>query len=50
MGLTLKSQIFSLRFEDFSNKNRRFFYELLKIFSVRIADFLYLCDLKTSEL
>lgn len=45
-----KSQICSQRFEDFFRKNRRFFHELLKIFSIRIGDFLYLCSLKTSEL
>ena len=38
------------RFEDFFGKNRRFFHKLLKIFSIRIGDFLYICSLKTSEL
>ena len=50
MHFVSKTLVFSPRFEDFFRKNRRFFHELLKIFSIRIGDFLYLSSLKTSEL
>ena len=50
LSLFVKITVILARFEDFFNKNRRFFHRLLKIFLIRIADFLYLCSLKINEL
>ena len=50
LSLFVKITVILARFEDLFNKNRRFFHRLLKIFLIRIADFLYLCSLKIKEL